>query len=155
MFIVPARYAMFVFATCGTYKRKEVEDCTEAYSYILNRRSSDPLHSILVHQSIQSPRITFFRHSFFIPSRKDVVKGTSYWNTVALLTATVDLLSVIFILFDFKDLCFVSPKVIIVGSCVLLYVGLTVHSYPQGYGHDEDDHVDYYVSDTLFCDSRI
>lgn len=40
-------------------------------------------------------------------------------------------------------------KKVIVGSCVLLYVGLTaVHSYPQGYaggGHDEEEHVDYYV----------
>ncbi|XP_026811803.1 cuticle protein 19-like [Rhopalosiphum maidis] len=38
---------------------------------------------------------------------------------------------------------------VIVGSCVLLYVSLTVQSYPQGYGgsagHDDDDHVDYYA----------
>lgn len=47
-------------------------------------------------------------------------------------------------------LIFVLPKVI-VGSCVLLFVSLTVKSYPQGYGgggagHDDDEHVDYYVS---------
>lgn len=34
---------------------------------------------------------------------------------------------------------------VIIGSVVLLAVGLTVRSYPQGYGHDEDEHVDYYV----------
>lgn len=37
---------------------------------------------------------------------------------------------------------------VIVGSCVLLYVGLsTVRSYPQGYGggHEDEEHVDYYV----------
>lgn len=44
---------------------------------------------------------------------------------------------------------FVVPPKVIVGSCMLLYVTLTVQSYPQGYGggggHDEEDHVDYYV----------
>lgn len=35
---------------------------------------------------------------------------------------------------------------VIVGSCVVLYVSLAVMSHPQGYGHDEDEHVDYYVS---------
>lgn len=54
----------------------------------------------------------------------------------------------IYLWFSYSILFFALIKVI-VGSCVLLYISFAVQSYPQGYGggnHDEEEHVDYYVS---------